>query len=133
MSESENKVIAEQDGYKLSVCQRPPGGPQGLTVRVDGPNGHLEDHAILTFHKTFNGDEPLAETQVERNELKAELKSSKESVRELRKEAGKLRAEVKRLEGEVGKSAGEIWAQTIEMQISNLQKQLKTKSYSENS
>jgi len=119
---TEPTIIAEHEGYTLSTFERPPGGPQGLTVRVEGPLGHLDDHSILVFHRTFKGDEELAETQVERNALKAALVEAENEKKGLRKEMGEQRRKMEALEAELAKGHAEVRAELAQAQIKALQR-----------
>lgn len=115
-------VIAELDGTELVVDKRPPNGPEGLTVSVVSPKrGHLTDHSILVFHQTFDPEEDLNKTQVERNELRVELKETTERERALRKEVGQLRARVKELETDLARDRAEVRGELAQVQIKGLE------------
>lgn len=115
-------VVAEREGVQLTIDQRPPNGPEGLTVSiVSEKRGMLSDQNILVFHATFDPDEDINKTQLERNELKKELDEVRGREHDLRKEMGQLRARVKELEAELAKDRAEVRSGLAQKQIGALQ------------
>lgn len=130
--------VAEHEGHTLTIevsdGRSPHGSPPGsLEVWLRRPPGedgkpgtHMSDHAICRFFKNFDGDEEIAETQAERNELRTQIEEAKAVERELRKQIGQLNGKIKELERKVAKQRGDVVREVVETQVVALKAKLDT-------